>query len=81
MVEVDSVDTHVLKLPHHPRHFRRNNLALLTPLCRPLEHRDAFVHDGFEVFCFGVEGGYFFGHIYSWRVGWGKEGRSGEVVE
>jgi hypothetical protein len=48
--------TYVRILPNHLRNFRRNHFTLLTPCCCALEDGDAFVHDGFEVFGFGVEG-------------------------
>jgi hypothetical protein len=55
------VNNHIWILPHHLRDFRRNDFALLTPCRGALEDGDAFVHDGFEVFGFGVEGGDFGG--------------------
>jgi hypothetical protein len=41
---------------NHLVHLGRNDLAVLAPCCCALEDGDAFVHDGFEVLGFGVEG-------------------------
>jgi hypothetical protein len=48
--------TYIRILPHHLGNLRCNHFTLLTPCCCALEDGDAFVHDGFEVFGFGVEG-------------------------
>lgn len=49
-------------LGYHFGDFRSNHFAVLAPCCCAFEDRDAFVHDGFEVLGFGVEG---------WDVGGG----------
>jgi hypothetical protein len=49
-------DDYVWILAHHLGYLGRNDFTLLTPRCCTFEDGDAFVHDGFEVFSFGVEG-------------------------
>jgi len=48
--------TYVRILLHHLRDFGCNDFAFLAPCCCAFEDGDAFVHDGFEVLGFGVEG-------------------------
>lgn len=56
-------------LPNHLAHFRRNLFTFLAPRGCAFEDGDAFVHDCFEVFGFGVEGG----DVLGWHFGWSEE--------
>jgi hypothetical protein len=69
-VGIGDCTTYIRILSHHLGHLGRNHFTLLTPCCCALEDRDAFVHDGFEVFGFGVEGGNFRGGHCWFRDEW-----------
>jgi hypothetical protein len=70
-------DTCIRILSHHFGDFGRDHFAFLAPCCCAFEDGDAFVHDGFEVFGFGVQGGDGWGgHCegFEWRDWIGRAG-------
>jgi hypothetical protein len=56
--------TYIWIFGHHLSYFGRDDLAVLAPGSGAFEDGDAFVHDGFEVVGFGVQGGDFWGRHF-----------------